>query len=142
MTHLLDTDVLSIWQNGTGAEYAVFALRLSAHPPADIGVPVVSYHEQMIGANSYLNRGRSGTDLVGGYERMERFRRWFTGLNVVQFDSAAATVFDQLKAAKIRVGTMDLRIAAIALSRNLTVVTRNARDFGQVPGLAIEDWTQ
>lgn len=142
MTHLLDTDTLSIWQNGTGTEYAVLALRLSAHPPADIGVPIVSFHEQMIGANAYLSRGRVGADLVTGYDRLERLRQWYTVLNVVPFDDAAGTRFDQLKAAKIRIGTMDLRIAASALSQSLIVVTRNARDFGQVPGLTIEDWTR
>jgi tRNA(fMet)-specific endonuclease VapC len=142
VTHLLDTDTLSIWQNGTGAEYAVLVLRLSAHPPTDIGVPVVSFHEQMIGANAYLSRGRVGADLVTGYHRLEHLRHWYTALNVVAFDDAAGTRFDQLKAAKVRVGTMDLRIAAIALARGLIIVTRNARDFGQVPGLTIEDWTR
>jgi tRNA(fMet)-specific endonuclease VapC len=142
VTHLLDTDTLSIWQNGTGAEYAVLSLRMSDHASADIGVPIVSFHEQMIGANAYLSRGRTGADLVAGYARLERLRHRFTRLNVVQFDDAAAAVFDQLKAAKIRIGMMDLRIAAIALSQGLVVVTRNARGFGQVPGLTIEDWTR
>jgi tRNA(fMet)-specific endonuclease VapC len=62
-------------------------------------------------------------------------------MTVLPFDGAAATVYDGLLAQRIRVGTMDLRIAAIALSRGSIVLTRNLRDFGRVPGLTTEDWT-
>jgi tRNA(fMet)-specific endonuclease VapC len=36
----------------------------------------------------------------------------------------------------------DLRIAAIALSRDLTLVTGNVRHFERVPGLRIENWLE
>ncbi|MGH9800200.1 MAG: type II toxin-antitoxin system VapC family toxin, partial [Blastocatellia bacterium] len=63
-------------------------------------------------------------------------------LRVLPFDEAAAEQFVRLKATVKQVGTQDLKIAAIALSVNATLVTRNAIDFARIPGLNIEDWTQ
>jgi tRNA(fMet)-specific endonuclease VapC len=53
----------------------------------------------------------------------------------------ADSKYTELVKAKVRVGTKDLRIASIALVNNATVLTRNVRDFGKVPGLLTEDWT-
>jgi len=60
---------------------------------------------------------------------------------VLPFDDAAAAVFSSLATIRGPVGTRDLRIAAIALSRGLILLTRNQRDFGRVPNLITEDWT-
>ena len=65
----------------------------------------------------------------------------FGAAPVIPFDAAAVAVFDGLLAQRVRTATMDLRIASIALSRGMVLVTRNVGDFGKVPGLQVEDWT-
>ena len=57
------------------------------------------------------------------------------------FDLSAAAIFDQLRPLKVRIGANDLSIAAITLAVKGVPVTRNARDFQQVPDLTFEDWT-
>ena len=63
---------------------------------------------------------------------------------VLPFDTVAARRFGELKAELERGGEPlaepDLRIAAIAVSRGLTLVTRNVRHFRRVPGLVVENW--
>lgn len=66
---------------------------------------------------------------------------YFKTVNVVDFDLQAYAYFSDLVRQKIRIGTQDLRIAAIALSRDTTLVTRNQKDFSRVPGLRLTDWT-
>ena len=50
-------------------------------------------------------------------------------------------MFQQLTALKLRMGTQDTLIAAIALANEMTLLTRNLRDFQKVPGLALENWS-
>jgi len=65
---------------------------------------------------------------------------------VIPFDEAAAQAYGPLRADLERIGKRldgsDLRIAAIALSRDLTPVTGNVRDFSRVRGLKIENWLE
>jgi tRNA(fMet)-specific endonuclease VapC len=120
---------------------ALLILNLSHHPDSDIVVSVVNFHEQSRGCHNLINSG-TRSDVLLGYDLLARSIEDFRRFSVLPFDATAMNTFDQLKSAKIRIGTMDLRIAAIALSRNLTVLTRNLSDFGKVPGLRIEDWTR
>jgi tRNA(fMet)-specific endonuclease VapC len=65
-------------------------------------------------------------------------------LEVVPFDEAAAEVYGSLRAELGRAGRRldesDLRIASIAKSRGLVLVTGNVRHFLRVPGLHVENW--
>ncbi len=63
-------------------------------------------------------------------------------MNVLSFSDEAQECFDELRKRRIRIGTMDLRIASIALVEGATVLTANTRDFEKVSGLMIEDWTR
>ena len=65
----------------------------------------------------------------------------FSHWQVLPFDAPALTMFQSLRTQRVRIGTKDLRIAAIALVHDLTVPTRNVSDFGQVPNLRVEDCT-
>ena len=50
--------------------------------------------------------------------------------------------YQKLRLQKIRIGTLDLRITAITLCHEATLLTRNRRDFEQVTDLQIEDWSR
>ena len=66
--------------------------------------------------------------------------------SVLPFNEAAAEIYGALRADLERIGKRlddpDLRIASIALSRDLTLVTGNVRYFSRVPGLRIENWLE
>ena len=63
-------------------------------------------------------------------------------IRVLPFTSHAIERYRDLRARLPRLGKMDLSIAAIAFEYDGIVVTRNRRDFEQVPGLEIQDWSQ
>jgi tRNA(fMet)-specific endonuclease VapC len=60
---------------------------------------------------------------------------------MVSFATAAADIYDDLRQHRVRVGSMDLRIASIAIANPMTLLTRNQVNFARVPGLQFEDWT-
>jgi tRNA(fMet)-specific endonuclease VapC len=114
---------------------------MSQHSIADFGLSVISFHEQIIGAHSFINRAQNNTDLARGYALLSETLNGFAKAPVLPFDAEAIEIFDEMRSQKVRVATMDLRIAAIAISNNLVLLTRNTGDFSKVPNLIIEDWT-
>lgn len=141
MKYLLDTDHISFLQRRAGPEYRALVARIAQHPATDFVFSVVSFHEQMLGAHTFISRAHNAVDLVRGYTLLMEILQGFTAAPVVPFDATAASILSSLHAQRIRIGTMDLRLSSIALSRGLILLTRNTRDFSKVQGLTIEDWT-
>ena len=140
---LLDTDIFSLLELHDSVEYVRLRARIAQlDPPERVATTVVTYEEQSRGRLAAVNAARTARELVEGYAHLRQHALNYTRIPIVEFDDAAATIAAMLHKSKLRVGTMDLRIAAIALSRNALLVSRNLRDFQRVPNLRVEDWSK
>lgn len=138
--YLLDTDHIVLLQHNGGAARNLILERMSAHPVEHFFVSVVSFHEQFAGWQAALSRKSPPEVVCRAYLEFERLIDAYASVQVASFGLPEAARFEALRSQKVRIGTMDLRIASIALVRGWTVLTRNAVDFEQVPSLAHEDW--
>jgi tRNA(fMet)-specific endonuclease VapC len=136
--YLLDTDHVGLHERG----HPPLLTRLAVLPPDSIAVSVVTVEEAIRGRLAILARRSMGEARVHAYAKFLETVRFFNAVLVVPFDSACEQRFQELLAQRLRVGSRDLRIAATALVHNVTLVSRNRRDFARVPGLLIEDWSQ
>ena len=137
---LLDTDHISLLRRG-GANALRIEMRLSAISEEEIVTCIVTFEEQMRGWMAEIARIQTGRQLTMPYEALATTLTIYCVMTVLPFDERGAAIFDDLKRQRLRIGTQDLKIAAIALANNSTVITRNTQDFARVPNLKFEDWS-
>jgi len=137
---VLDTDHMSLleWDNEGSAPLRE---RLADLDPDQVATTIISYEEHIRGWMTYIARARTIAQQVEGYKRLRRHLENYRQVPILDFDEDSATEFQRLRRARIRVGSMDLKIAAIVLAHHGTLLSRNRRDFEKVPGLVVEDWT-
>jgi tRNA(fMet)-specific endonuclease VapC len=137
----LDTDHMSLleWSGAQGS--AILRAALATLQRAEVVTTIISDEEQVRWWMAYIARLRSVTQQVDAYRRLHRQQDNYCRIPVVVFDAPAAVTFQRLRRTRLRIGTMDLKIAAIVLSRGATLLSRNLADFGRVLGLQVEDWT-
>ncbi len=142
MNYVLDTDILSLLAQKGSREGANIRRRLVELPPGDtVATTIVNYEEQIRGWMALLRSAKSTSAELFAYRRLLEHLTTFRTLNVMPYESAAAEINRNLRARRIRVGTMDLKIAAIVLASDATLITRNTTDFARIPNLRIEDWS-
>ena len=139
---ILDTDHLTLLFNNNSTLGTRIKKKIGTLPKGDIAASIVSYEEQTRGWLSFISKAKSVSELVEAYRRLQHHLGSYKEIPVVPFTESAAIEFQRFRKLGLRIGTLDLRISAIAISNDATVLTRNTRDFQQVPGLKFEDWSK
>ena len=138
---VMDTDHVSLLQSAAGLAGERLRARIRSLPEDEVAATIISFEEQTRGWLAFQASARSLDRQVDAYRKLKRHLKAYCEMDVLEFDIEATTVFQGLRQSRIRIGTMDLKIAAIALAHHATLLTRNLKDFRKVPGLNIEDWT-
>ena len=135
---VLDTDHLVEFDRGSAAG---MALQQKLEDAADeVATTIISAEEQFRGWLAQIHRQRHPHEQIAAYQRLQRRIEFFAAWHLLPWDTDAVDIFQALHRQRIRVGTMDLKIASIVLAHDATLLSRNLRDFQQVPSLRVEDW--
>lgn len=137
MLYLLDTDHLSHYHRG----HAAVSRHLRGKTPAQVFTSVITAEEIMRGRLAQIRAAKTEAEhikacywLIEGLELLKEFA-------ILPYDQLASQHYQALRQQKLRVGSQDLRIAAVALAAQATMVTANRIHFAQVSSLSLEDWT-
>ena len=137
---LLDTDHVNVLKYPQHPRFTSLTTQLNTSADQDIATTVITVEEQMRGWLAWINRSDDVHRQVPAYQELLRLFVFFSRWHVVLFDEQAASVFQGLRAQRIRIGTMDLKIAAIALAHDALLLSANLRDFQQIPNLRVANW--
>ncbi|MCT7966728.1 type II toxin-antitoxin system VapC family toxin [Laspinema sp. D1] len=136
---ILDTDCVSLFQQS----HPWLKQRINQINPQELAVTVITVEEQMRGWLKAIRANSQKERIIWAYQGLRQTVEYFNQVTLLDFDLPALTQYQGLiqQQGLRRIGTQDLKIGAIALSRNAVLVTRNRRHFEQIPGLLWEDWT-
>lgn len=108
----------------------------------EVVTTVINRVEILQGRFAMLLKAATGEELRRAQTWLAQTLERLDAIPTIPIDDAAADEFDRLRSNKKlkKIGRADLLIAAITLANRATLVTRNLKDFQQVPGLQIENW--
>ena len=138
---ILDTNHISILER-RGPDAHPLLIRLAAIPISDVHVTVISYEEQIRGWTAAIAAAKSSAAQVMQYARLLAQLENYCNLSILPYTADAATRFEMLRKQHRRVSSPDLKIAAITLVNNATLLTQNELDFRNITDLKLEDWTK
>lgn len=131
MKYLLDTNTCIRYLNGRSPN---IRQKLDSLEPDDIAIPSIVKAELFFGSRKSQNPEQA----------LEKQRKFLMPYISLPFDDEAAETYALIRATLEKqgkpIGPNDLIVAAIAISKNLIVVTHNIKEFSRVPNIQLEDW--
>ena len=136
---ILDTDHASLFLAGNKIVVEQVRQQIS-----DVVTTIITVQELYNGWAGRINDPRESKNLVRIYGKLLQTTEFLKAIEILPFDESANICYERLllrhkSLAKKRL-EKDVRIAAIALSIGSTIVTRNYKDFSQIPDLKIVNW--
>ncbi len=138
---LLDTDHLSVFTDERDPRHGLLNSRMEA-AVEQVACTIVNVEEILRGWLAVIHRLREVHRQLPAYARLGQLFNVLSDWEIVPFEERAADQFARLRRQRIRIGSMDLKIASIALVNDALLVTSNLRDYSLVPGLRCENWLQ
>ena len=134
---LFDTDHLTLYHH----RHPQLMHRMVLQPPDAVGVSAVTAEESLRGRLAALSQACNGFMRTLQYRHLLESLDLLSQFLLVPYDQGSENHFQHLRSLRLKVGTQDLKIAAIALANNVVLLTSNRRDFGRIPGLQLDDWS-
>ena len=135
---VLDTDHLTALERHGHSTSLFSRLDESLEP---LAVTIVTIEEQLRGWLAEIHRRNKDVyDQIAIYRRLETNLAFTASLQTLGWSETAAGIFTDRRRQKIRIGSMDLKIASIAIANDALLLSANLRDFESVPGLRVENW--
>ena len=138
---LLDTDHFSVFTDERDSRHGLLNSRMEA-AAEQVACTIVNVEEVLRGWLAVIHRLRDVHRQLPAYVRLGQLFNVLSDWEILPFDERAADQFAGLRRQGIRIGTMDLKIASIALVNDALLVTANLRDYSLVPELRCENWLQ
>ena len=137
---LLDTDHVNVLKYPGRPQFVTFMNKMNASADQDFATTIITVEEQMRGWLALIHRWDDAHRQVTAYRELLRLFDFFSRWDVLSFDEQAAEAFQRLHQQRLRMGTMDRKIAAIALVHDALLLSANLRDFQRVPNLRVANW--
>jgi tRNA(fMet)-specific endonuclease VapC len=134
-----DADVWSLMTKGD----AVCLQKAASIPVADQSMPIVVAEQELRGRLNAIRQAQMGKFKIAVERAYELFQESIADLRqllILGHTPQAEALVRAWRQQKIKVGISDMRIAAICIVHGATLISRNRRDFDQVPGLLVEYW--